>query len=212
MHITKMLFQAAGKELQWFGPSRLQPQEVAKLEYMAATYGKAVIESDFEAWAEEVRGQDLPYPVSAYIRIADNRLKTINSTTERENDSRIAEISAAVFSLTARTPHQADIVKLLEKYSDSEINEAFKKYVSNLDDFEMKFSIKNFFRDGGADGVILALRNEKKILAQQEIDVAASIAAGRAEFQKEKEERDRRIAEKDALAEKQKDNPFGGFE
>lgn len=188
MKITEILFKAAGKELEWFGRQRLQPQEVFKLESMASTYGKALILTDFEAWAEEVRGQDVDFPVSLYIRIADTRLKTLSAGEERKDDPRIVQISAFVFTLTNRTPHQDDIKKMLAKYSQEEIQEAFKSYASVLDDYEIKFAIKNFFRDGGGDGVILSLRQTKEADAKRDTEVAASIAAGQRASEQERDQ------------------------
>ena len=194
MKITDMLFKAAGTELEWFGPKRLQPQEVFKIESMAATYGKGLILTDFEAWAEEVRGKDFNYPVSQYIRIADARVKEISASGERKDDPRIVQISAFVFTLTNRTPHQDDIKKMLVKYSQDEIQNAFKAYATPLDDYETKFAIKNFFRDGGGDGVILSLRQMKAADEKRQIEVDASIAAG--EFVA-KMERDQLLASED---------------
>lgn len=185
MRITDMLFKAAGKELGWFGAKRLQPQDVYKVESMAAAYGKSVVLSDFESWAEEVRGQDISYPVSAYIKLADARLKQVNESGERQDDPRIMEIVTSVVSVCQRIPLQSDIKKLLEKYDAPEIKSAFEWYVSNLDNYEMKFSVKNFFRDGGGEGVILARRKIKQ--DQQDLKLAGelAVAAGKAEFEKE---------------------------
>jgi ABC-type uncharacterized transport system YnjBCD substrate-binding protein len=80
------------------------------------------------------------------------------------------------------------------KYSQDEIQNAFKAYATPLDDYETKFAIKNFFRDGGGDGVILSLRQMKAADEKRQIEVDASIAAG--EFVA-KMERDQLLASED---------------
>jgi hypothetical protein len=205
MKITDMLFKAAGSELQWFGPKRLQPQEVFKIESMAATYGKSLILTDFESWAEEVRGQDINYPVSVYIRLADSRMREVSAGEDRKEDHRIVEISAFVFTLTNRTPHQEDIKKFLAKYSQEEIQDAFKAYADGLDEFENKFAIKNFFRDGGGEGVILSLKQKKAADAQREIDVEVSISRGQEESRQNVERLAEKIRQEDEASE---DLPF----
>ncbi len=77
MKIKDMLFRSAGKELGFYGSTKLQPQEAFKLEALAADYGKSVVDTDFIAWCEEARGADYSYPVTVYLKVADGRLKAL---------------------------------------------------------------------------------------------------------------------------------------
>ena len=178
MRITDTLFNAAGKEFEWFGERRLYPQETETIRTLASVYGAATAEADFVLWAEEVRGNEIENPVRNYVRIAAARLKTVKAHTEQKEDPRIVEISAFVFDLVNRTPHQADIKKLLSQYELNEIQDAFKAYAEPLDDYERKFAIKNFFRDGGADGIIYSIRKKAAQAAQLAVDTQASIEKG----------------------------------
>jgi len=209
MRITDMLFKAAGKELEWFGPKRLSPQEIFQIESMASAYGKAMVEADFESWAEEVRGGDINYPVSSYIRVAAGRLKNTSAGEDQKEDPRIVEISAFVFDLVNRTPHQDDIKKLLVNYEQNLIEQAFKAYAEPLDDYERKFAIKNFFRDGGADGIIYSIQKKHAAAVKQAEETIAAIAKGNAAAAESKRKLLESVNTQDEDSEKLKDNPFG---
>jgi hypothetical protein len=210
MRITDVLFTAAGKEFEWFGERRLYPQETELLRGLGSVYGQATVEADFVLWAEEVRGNEIENPVRNYSRVAAARLKTVKAQTEQKEDPRIVEISAFVFDLVNRTPHQDDIKKLLAKYNDQKlIEQSFKTYAEPLDEYERKFAIKNFFRDGGADGIIYSIQKKHAAAVKQAEDTIASIAKGNAAAEESKRKLLESVNMQDEDSEKLKDNPFG---
>jgi len=204
MHLEDMLLESAAKEFQFFKNVRFFPQESAVITLLGKTYGKNVVVSDFELWAEEIRGQELDNPVREYLKKAPQRLQQVKATTERENDPRIAEISSFIFLLINRTPHQDDVKKLLTQYTQEEIQEAFKCYVEPLDEFEQKQAIRNFFRGGGADGIILARKKQKEAMEKQVQIEAASLLAAIQQAEKDREERSCSVREEENAG-----NPFG---
>lgn len=208
MKITDSLFRIAGKELNWFGTTRLYPQETELMRSLASVYGSATVEADFVLWSDEVRGQDLDNPVRMYSRLASARLKTVRTAEEQKDDPRIIELSGYVFTLCNRTPHPADIKKFLAKYSLEEIQEAFRAYTAPMDDFEMKFAVKNFFRDNGGEGVIFSLKRQKEAAEKQARVVQESIDAGIAQDLRDQQQRVAEAEEEDRRAERLGDQPF----
>ncbi len=192
MKIKDMLFRIAGKELGFYGSTKLQPQEAFKLEALAADYGKSVVDTDFIAWCEEARGADYSYPVTVYLKVADGRLKALAAAEDQAEDPRIITLSAFVFGLVGRTPHPADIKKFLTKYSLEDIQDAFQAFAAPLDEYEQKWAIKNFFRDNGGEGVISYRLQKKAADVLQAASIESSTAAGIAQANAE---RDKRLAE-----------------
>jgi len=195
--IRDMLFRTAGKELGWYGQTRLQPQETFKLESLAADYGKSVVEADFISWCEEVRGADHNYPVSVYIRAADARLKSLAAAEDQAEDPRIVTLSAYVFGLVRRTPHPADVKKFLAKYSLEDIQEAFKAFAEPLDEYEQKWAIKNFFRDNGGEAMVLYIVQKKEAALRQAREVEMSTAQGLLQAEREQQARIKQMEEEE---------------
>lgn len=208
MRITDILFEAAAKEFEYFGSRTLYPNETEILQSLGSVYGKSTVEADFILWAEEKRGSDIDNPVRSYARVAANRLKVVRAETEQAADPRVNEITGFVFGLINRTPHPDDIKRFLIKYTQDEIQDAFKAFAEPLDDYEQKFAIKNFFRDNGGEGVITYRHRVKKAAEQQARDIEYSTNLGLAQSAEELRLRLEEMNEEEKDSSRFGDKPF----
>ena len=207
MRITDILFDAAGKEFEYFGSRTLYPNETTLLQSLGAVYSKATVEADFILWAEEVP-RDIDNPVRAYTRVAADRLKRVRAEVEQKDDPRINEITGFVFGLTNRTPHPADIKRFLEKYTQEEIQDAFQAFAAPLDEYEQKWAIKNFFRDNGGEGVISYRKGAKEAAELQARSIESSASAGIAAANAERDKRQAEIEAEERESSIFGDKPF----
>jgi hypothetical protein len=138
------------------GCSSFAPQEREKLRNAAEVFGSAEVLSDLEKWAEENNASELSYPLSAYLKVVDSRLRQAAPKKEKNQD--VIRIGAEAFRLTRHTPLDYKVIELLEHYSVDEIIASFQEYVNGLSEKEIGYAVKNFFNFGGADAVILARR------------------------------------------------------
>jgi hypothetical protein len=84
------------------------------------------------------------------------------------NQEDIAALQALCFTVTeergskeygwGRTPAASDVERLLRWSSRDEITDALTKYVAGLEDKDIRWVEKTFFRDGGAAGIIVSKR------------------------------------------------------
>jgi uncharacterized protein YdaU (DUF1376 family) len=135
----------------------MSPSEKKEYKLLGRAYDTARVEDDFRAWAEENRGGDgIKYPFSLYLKKCDDRLKA-ELEPEIADDPRIRQLSSKIYELTGRLPVGVALTviqKQLTKYEISDIIAGFSEYISGLDAFETKWSVKNFFTDGAGDVVI----------------------------------------------------------
>ncbi len=135
--------------------------------------------------------------------------RTQDSKPKAAGKETIREVQASAFRIVNDTPAIADVKTLLSDYQQQELQDAFQRYAEPLDEWDKKQSIKKFFKDGGAHGVILSLRQDRE--SRRKLDEAAqeAIAAAQKKNAAEREAQWVRMRAEDEIAERLKDNPFG---
>lgn len=197
--LLKALERVAAKELK--NTRGISPRWGDKAELVEVAHGFATVVDDFAKWAESVRDVNPEHPISEYLKIVDERLG--NTRPEVIENPFVNSIIARVYKLTGRPATKASINTLLADFSGEEILDAFTEYASRLEDTELQYSVKNFFHDGGASGIILARRENKEARDRLQAQEDAAVAASKDKWEKEDAERQRRKAEEKNV------NPFG---
>ena len=198
------LCKAAAKELK--NTRGVNPQWAEKADLLVVAYGMDAIEKDFAEWMESVRDSKPSNPVTDYLRIVDERMG--EKPTVDENDPNVVNIVAQTYAKTGRPASKTAVRKLLDSYAACDIIEAWTHYTEGLENKELPYAVKNFFHDGGADGIILARRQKKAADAALAASVATSIETGVEARRAEADARKKRIDEEEKLAEKLGDSPF----
>lgn len=176
--LLKSLSEIAAKELKI--TKGVNPQWKDKAELLIIAYGQDAIETDFREWVECVREEKPANPVTDYLKLADERLGEVPKVSE--DDPRVTSLIAEGYKASGRPPSKIDVQKLLDDCCLEEIQAAWTEYVNQLDSGELKYAVKNFYRDGGGKGIVLARRQVKDDLVRREQEVARSIEAGHQEF------------------------------
>jgi coenzyme F420-reducing hydrogenase gamma subunit len=204
--LLKSLCEIAAKGLKI--TKGVNPQWKEKADLLVIAYGHDAVETDFKDWIESVREDKPESPVTEYLKLVDERLGNAPATSE--DDPRVVDLIARGYRASGRPPSKTEVQKLLDDYSQEEIQQAWEEYTSRLDDNELKYAVKNFFHDGGARGIITARRqaeDEKQKLTQVENISVENARVNRAQEEQElmrrraeQEEENRRIAaDPDAL-------------
>ena len=150
------------------GPVRLKE----KFNLIESAYGRAAVETDFEAWCKEQRaaGMNPRYPLSEYIKVIDERFGTNFVEPSHSQfdvaDPQILPISSLSYSKTGYLPSPKVISLLLKTFSSEEIIEAMKEYIVVNEGYDkgdggLKPLMKQFFTEGGAAAVIFARRQRQ---------------------------------------------------
>ncbi len=192
--LIKRLSKIAAKELR--NTRGVAPQWKEKLTLVGEAYGEVEVEKDFLDWIDEIRNNPPEYPISVYLKIVDERFKSTEQSAAQNNPN-IVRLSAQAFEVTGRTPSNGDIVGALEKYSADMIHEAFRNYISGLDERELKYATRNFYVYGGLDAII-EVQKKKIAGAVPEEQLTAAMTSSVSE-------RTNEVAEKLAALQKQKE-------
>jgi hypothetical protein len=132
-----------------------------------------------------------------------------NNSKANSSGNGVNEVNAAVFAACGQTAKKAEIVGLLETHTAKEIIEAFQKYTeAQHDDRDVRWAVKNFFRDGGGEAVILACAQKKAADDLQERGLKASLEAGRAVRKAEEQKLLDKRREEDEADARMGENPF----
>ena len=166
MELIKSLPRIAAKVLHntHVGQSRMKE----KYALIASAYGRSIVERDFELWCQEqvTAGLNPRYPLTEYVKVVDERLGGGFVEPSRSQfdvaDPQILPISSLSYESAGYLPSPKVISTLLKMFTADEITEAFKEYVSVLDDRDVKSGAKQFFTEGGAAAVIYARRQREE--------------------------------------------------
>ena len=192
------------------GKRKLSANEGKDVDYLIRQYGDGnaqTVIDDFALWFAEA-GAGYDYPISGYLKVAQSRLQSGAQSAIIQSDPRINEIVAFVFTVSQQAPRGADVAELLADYSQEEIQDAFKAYTDNLDEFGLKGSARTFFKDGAGAGIILARRQKKAADVALEASTKASIKTGLESRRAEADARKKRMDEEQQLADQLGDKPF----
>ena len=144
-----------------------QAQDWAEITALGRVYDHAEIVNAFESWATPHRGEVIPYPLSAFLKVADGVLSGILSLQE---DEELNLFSAKLYNLAdqAFTGKYRFVLKdLVKKYGQDEVLSAYTEFLSNLDDFKKSNAVRDFC-EGGAVAVIGGRKLRKEQDAEKE--------------------------------------------
>lgn len=205
--LLKSLSEIAAKELKI--TKGVNPQWKDKAELLVIAYGQDKIEKDFEDWIESVREEKPNNPVTDYLKLVDERLG--DAPTVAEDDPRITVLIAEGYKTSGRPPSKTDVQKLLDGCCLEEIQAAWSEYVNQLDSGELKYAVKNFYRDGGGKGIILARRQIKDDLVRKDFEMQKSQETGQAESLERLSQIRKDLEEQDEAIQRISENPSALF-
>lgn len=195
--LLKSLCEIAAKEMKI--TKGVNPQWKEKADLLVIAYGQSAVEADFVDWIESVRESRPENPVTDYLKLIDERLGNAPATSE--DDPQVTSLIASAYKASGRPPAKSDIQKLLDLFSKDEIQAAWDEYTNRLDENELKYAVKNFFRDGGGRGIIVARRQMKdEQVARIKIETVSAQLAEEAHCQNEDIILRRRLEEEEVAA------------
>jgi hypothetical protein len=134
----------------------------------------------------------VPGTLPSYICSAEElRQKAIESRKD------VAELAAELYGIGRQTFPHPRLAPLLDEFTAAELSGAYREFVANRDDFQMKRAVKDFC-EGGAHDVILAQRKwaetlRRLDLGQQRVEQEQAAESAKVEeAQKEEEEQAKR--------------------
>jgi hypothetical protein len=138
-------------------------------------------------------------PTSPSSESQNPEVKIVTDDLVRATCSKLYGLGAArnPCQPTFSAKYRAGIADLLAKYHQDELEEAYERFIRNLDGFQMRNSPK-FFCEGGAEDVIAFIRQKKR---EAEKIRATQLAEKRREQEKQETEARLREAEDELLAE-----------
>jgi hypothetical protein len=124
--------------------------------------GQSQTEEAFEKWAKDTQGEDIRYPLTEFLRVAE---RYFDSKFAAKIDVKPLVLELAYLSDGAVTFNQKqslEIARLLESYPETEVKAAFVEFLTGLDDFSLKFAAKDFTEK--AEQIIYTKRRQKQEL------------------------------------------------
>jgi hypothetical protein len=140
------------------------PDMKARFELLEEAYGPAAVARDFEAWCENqvLEGSSPRYPISEYMRVVDTRLGNAPAQVEIQNPD-VAALVSLSYELTSILPSATAVAKLLAVYPKDEVRAALVEFVETLEEKNVRGGMHLFYKDGGADAIILARRRRNNV-------------------------------------------------
>jgi len=161
-------------------PAEWRKSEIEELEEV---YGNEKVAEVFTRWLESQKGRELQKPLLEFIKVADALLRGILVIDDPELDelnAKLHEMGGSPFSGKYRT----DLSQMRKIYSDSEIEHAYRELINNRDEFQMKFSVRDFCEGGGV-AIILARRKEQEEAEKSQAESSAMRKAAREQVERE---------------------------
>jgi hypothetical protein len=159
MRLIKALPKVAARVLK--NTRGVHPDLKARLELIEEAYGAAAVLRDFEDWCNgQVLGGTIPrYPISEYMNMVDSRLGRAAAEVQLDTkDPKVAELVSISYEMTNILPSATAVAKLLAVYPADEVKAALVEFVESLEEKNVRGGMHLFYKDGGADAIILARR------------------------------------------------------
>jgi hypothetical protein len=124
-------------------------------------HGQSETVQIFEQWAIDNQGEEIKYPLTDFLRVAG---RYFDKKFVQKIDARHLILALACISdgqVTFNQKQSIEIARLLETYSETEIKEAFKEFLSGLDEFKMNYAARDF-AGGAAEQIIYTQRKRKE--------------------------------------------------
>lgn len=139
----------------------VHPDLKVRLELLEEAYTSEAVSRDFADWCnKQVFEHNIPrYPISEYMKVVDARLGHAAAEDQLDvKDPKVAEIVSLSYELTTILPSATAVAKLLTFYSVEEVKAALAEFVESLEEKNVRGGMHLFYKDGGAEAIILARR------------------------------------------------------
>lgn len=160
MKLMKELPKIAARVLQ--NTRGVYPDLKPRLELLEEAYGAAAVARDFELWCKAISGMmdSIPrYPISDYLKVIDTRLGSAAEEVQLDTKNpQVAELVSLSYELTNVLPSATAVAKLLAIYTLDEVKAALVEFIESLEEKHVRGGMHLFYKDGGADAIILARR------------------------------------------------------
>jgi len=158
---------------------RIFPQDAgwADMASYARVKGQSETRDAFETWAKERQGDEIRYPLTDFLRVAEQYFdKKFSSSVDVK--PLILELSyLSDGRVTFNQKQSVEIARLLETCSDADIKSAFKEFLDNLDENSVKYAGKDFSEK--AEQIIYTQRKRKQQTEQTAAQLENVIASER---------------------------------
>ena len=164
-----------------------------EIQELADAFGSGKVAEAFEMWASTRQGEIVNKPVSEFLRTATGYLEGSFGQAQPEIDqllARLYESGGQAFAGKAK----ATVVRLVNEYGIPDVESAYKEFITNKDEHDMKYAVRDF-AEGGAVAIILAQRRRK----QESAAVEAVMADNRKEMERLAEEEQTKVFEQEQL-------------
>ena len=161
MNLMKELPKVAARILK--NTRSAHPDMKSRFALLSEAYGSAAVVTDFEEWCEDNKTAQIPYPISAYMKVVDSRLGSAPKESSLNiKDPQVAELVSMTYELTSVLPSAISVAELLAVYPLDEVKAALTEFAEGLTERELKTSMRMFYANGGsgAIAVITARRRQ----------------------------------------------------
>lgn len=137
----------------------------------------------FEMWAKTHQDEDIRYPLSEFLRTAE---KYFDRKNYEKPDIAPLVSALAVLSdgqVVFNQKHSAELAQHLDRYTSLEIQEAFVEFMQYRDEFNMRFSAKDFSETAGQ--IIDARRARKSAMQNTERQLELFVTQEQAKVEEE---------------------------
>lgn len=134
------------------------------LKNLAQTYGGTKVVEAFERWAGSVKTPPRS-PIREFLKIADGLIQD----KVLPDDPALDALCVSLYHIGSKTfdgKYRPLLNLMLNEFNFSEIEKAYKEFISTKDDYEMKFAVRDFV-EGAGRTIILANRQKQDQLERQ---------------------------------------------
>lgn len=152
------------------------------LKELAETYGGTEVVTAFEEWAKSLNSTP-KYPVRDFIKVADGFLQN----KVKPEDPTLDALCVSLYHIGDQTftgKYRQILNSLLNEFSFSDVEKAYKAFVVGKNEFEMKFAPRDFC-EGGAKTIVLAARKKELDKQNQDYELEKLTEAARQETETE---------------------------
>lgn len=162
------------------------------LKELAEAYGGTEVVTAFEEWAKSLTSTPRN-PVRDFLRVADGFLQN----KIKPEDPALDALCVSLYQLGNNTftgKYRQMLNGLLSEFSFLELEKAYKAFISNKDEYEMKFAVRDFC-EGAAKTIILSARKKAESDAKIEEEINQSTEQARVEVEQELQNLEEEIEE-----------------
>jgi hypothetical protein len=143
-------------------PNAADWKEIASL---ARIHDSHKVLEAFEKWANSKRGENIAYPLSKFVDVADGLLTGIIQLSE---DTEFNDFCGGLYDVGNQAftgKYRVVLKELVKRHGQKEVSDSYREFCGNLDEYHLRSVVRDFC-DGGADSVISARAKRRKEIEQ----------------------------------------------